>query len=206
MPKRIEEKLMTEMGSKGQSVLDPRVRDEQIGALAADLARPFTADSIKSWLQVSKARERFFKDFYWCSLRWPRSIGRSAGASLVDGFSISAQFRAYDYSSAGGGSYPREESWRDLPAPLRWEADDDAEHYRVNLAGTYVEFGAHVDANRIGVQISGTWTNPTHIARFLLPNPLGHYFGSFDGAPIVLDTIDIEQHLIKPVHPWSVRM
>ena len=56
--------------------------------------------------------------------------------------------------------------------------------------------------------INGAWTTPsprlTH--RFLLPKPPGFIFGSFDGRPIALDEITIEQHLFRSEPIWAIGM
>ncbi|HVO88007.1 MAG TPA: hypothetical protein VMV45_05665 [Casimicrobiaceae bacterium] len=198
---------MTEPLSHGAgSPLDPRMHDEHLAALKDVLGHPFTHASIRQWTQVSLERRLAFKDFFWGCIRWPRSIGRSKGASLADGFALSVAYRTDEYADGGGGSLATKEGWHDLPAPLLWDAQDDAEHYRVNFAGTYAEYNLYINANRLEVKIAGAWTHPYPLPRFLLPQPLGYWFGSFDGSPIVLDDITVEQHLIEGLHPWAVKM
>src|SRR5689334_18603985 len=71
--------IMTE--SNVTSPMNPHLRDAQLASLAELLGQPFTEAGVREWLQSAAARELAFKDFYWGHIRWPRSIGRSAGGS-----------------------------------------------------------------------------------------------------------------------------
>jgi hypothetical protein len=126
---------------------------------------------------------------------------------LADGFAFSLQdhFASYGFGS-DGRPVTTGEGLHDLPPPSAWETDDDADHYRVVYFGYYNEYNAHVDRNELKVTIAGTWTNPTTLPRYLLPNPLGYTFGSFDGSPIVLDDITIDEHVLEPVPRWVVKL
>jgi hypothetical protein len=158
------------------------------------------------WIAASPDRYKVFRDAFWGNIRWPKSIGRSEGASLADGFSFTFEDHFIDGKATPGGSGEKEEGVHALPTPRLWDADDDADHYRVVYFGYYTEYNAHVDSNHLKVTIAGAWTNPARVPRFLLPNPLGYSFGSFDGSPIVLDDMTVDQHVLIPVPRWSVKL
>jgi hypothetical protein len=69
-------------------------------------------------------------------------------------------------------------------------------------------YSLYIDRNELHVAINGAWTTPSPHARprFLLPKPTGFIFGSFDGHPIILDEITVEQHLLRSESAWSIKM
>jgi hypothetical protein len=63
-----------------------------------------------------------------------------------------------------------------------------------------MKFSAKVLANLLRIQIVGKWTHHITIAGpgYLLPDPLGFTFGSFDGKAIVLDEVTLTYHPLNP--------
>jgi len=186
--------------------VDPTVRKRQFRELSKVLSRTFTKASIDAWLGASADRGKLFRNMFFGTIRWPKSIGRSTGASLASGFSLKLQYHFATYSFGAGGSVIENDGNVDLPDPTSFDAPDDADHYKVLYNGFYVPYNLIVDRNEMRVTIVGSWTNQLHLRRFLLPNPLGFVFGSFDGHPIVLDEMTVDQHLIAPGTIWSVGM
>ena len=166
-----------------------------------------TQVALDKWLTESPERDGVFHDTFWGSIRWPKSLGRSSAKALADGFSMTLRNHFTIHEVGAGGADIVKDGWMEMAAPNMWDVADDSEHYRVNYSGYYARYNLYVDLNELKVTIAGSWTNPSKFgARFLLPNPLGYVFGSFDGHPIVLDEITVESHLIQPVPVWSVRL
>src|SRR5215470_8786951 len=158
--------------------IDPAVRLKEARALQRDvLSHAFTQASLDRWMAAAADRLKLFEEMFWGTIRWPRTLGRSAGAALADGFTLSLQYQSLSAVAVGGGAVEVETAWHDLPAPTKWDADDDADHYRVNYAGSY-----------------------------RLPDPLGFGFGSLDGRPIVLPEITVVYHILQPISPWMVKL
>lgn len=189
------------------TIVDPAIRERELAAVASVLAHPFTQADMDQWISAGRDRYNVFRDTFWGNIRWSKSIGRSAGASLADGFAFALEdhFASYGFGS-DGIPVTTGEGLHQLPAPSAWDADDDADHYRVVYFGYYTQYNGFVDRNELKVTIAGTWTNPTHLPRYLLPSPLGFVFGSFDGSPIVLDDMTVEQHTLEPVPRWVMQL
>jgi hypothetical protein len=187
------------------TIVDLAIRERELSAVVSVLAHPFTQSSMDKWVNEGPNRYKVFRDAFWGVIRWPKSIGRSASASLADGFSFSLQFHYFKLAVGAGGIPSIEEHWTPLPSPTAWEVEDDADHYRVVYFGYYNEYGQNVDNNELTVKTAGTWTNPSSVARFLLLNPLGYTFGGF-GSPQVLGDMTVEQHILEAVPRWSVKL
>lgn len=189
-------------------IMDNAVVTREIKDLTKLLERPGpTQGFLDKWLIESPERSGVFHDTFWGSIRWPKSLGRSSPATLAEGFSMTLRNHFTIHIVGAGGSDIAKEGWMDMPAPYAWDVADDSEHYRVNYSGYYSRYNAFVDRNELRLTIAGSWTNPSKVGpRFLLTNPLGYVFGSFDGHPIVLDEITVESHLLQPVPVWSVRL
>ena len=184
--------------------LGNKVIAAQITSLHKVLASPFTPGSIESWIKASAARQGIFHDTFFGCIRWPKSIGRSTGKSLADGFSLTLRNHFSIYEAGPDGEIIEKDGWINMPAPSMSDAADDDQHYRVNFSGNYAQYNLYTNQNELSVSIIGPWTN-TFAGCFLLPNPLGYIFGSFDGRVIVLDPITVEQHLKQVVPVWSIR-
>jgi hypothetical protein len=184
-------------------MLDPRALASEFEDIAGVLKHGPRQATIDDWMKASAARQKAFQDTFWGSIRWPKSLGRPAGASLVGGFSLKLRNHFVIYEAGAGGEIISKDGWMDMPPPYVWEVDDDAEHYHLYYSGRYARYNLYVDKNELEVQIVDPWTNPTGFARYLQPKPLGYYFGSFDGSAIVLDEITVEQHLLGPRPRWS---
>ena len=183
---------------------DHKVVARELKDLYKALAHSFTQSSVDAWLKVSATRPRVFKDTFFGCIRWPKSIGNSVAGSLASGFSLALRNHFVLYQVGPGGEIIEKDGWMDMPTPLMWDGEDDADHYRVNFGGTYAQSSLYVTGNELTVSIVGSWTN-RFPERFLLPNPLGYIFGSYDGHVIVLDPITVDQHLLGPVPLWSVK-
>lgn len=92
-----------------------------------------------------------------------------------------------------------------MPPPSAWDAPDDETHYRVNYFGYYATTNAIIQYNEVNVKTVGSWDNPTKFARFLLPSPLGFWFGSPDGLPILMPEMTVDQHFLTAGAPWVVK-
>src|SRR5262252_5214925 len=176
--------------------IDPAVRLKEARALQRDvLSHAFTQASLDRWMAAAADRLKLFEEMFWGTIRWPRTLGRSAGAALADGFTLSLQYQSLSAVAVGGGAVEVETAWHDLPAPTKWDADDDADHYRVNYAGFYRRTTLNVTGNKLSVAIAGRWINP-----------LGFGFGRLDGRPIVLPEITVVYHILQPISPWMVKL
>jgi hypothetical protein len=183
--------------------VDTMFKARELTDLAKRLTKPFTQLTLDKWLSESPERARFFQDSFWGSIRWPKTLGRTPG-KLSDGFSLTLQNEFSEYTVGAGGEIIQNSGWIKMPTPNLWDAPDDETHHRVNYFGYYARYSLTTVANQLDVKIAGTWDNPTKFVRYLLPNPLGWLFGSFDGHPIVLDEITVEQHLLTPKTPWKI--
>src|SRR5262249_55823700 len=185
-----------------------RIAADLFATTLADVAKfldkPFNQASFDKWLDRSTERSRLLREAFLGTIRWPKSVGRAPGA-LSSGFSLTLKNHFIDPVSSRGAGDVSNEGYADMPPPSVWEARDDDTHYRVNYFGYYAKYG-HVDRNELTIKIVGQWDNPTKFARFLLPNPLGFRFGSFDGLPIVLDEVTVDQHFLTAKAPWVVKM
>lgn len=189
--------------------IDPAVRLKEARALQRDvLSHAFTQASLDRWMAAAADRLKLFEEMFWGTIRWPRTLGRSAGAALADGFTLSLQYQSLSAVAVGGGAVEVETAWHDLPAPTKWDADDDADHYRVNYAGFYRRTTLNVTGNKLSVAIAGRWINPLGLIGhgYRLPDPLGFGFGSLDGRPIVLPEITVVYHILQPISPWMVKL
>lgn len=194
--------------NKQLPILDEAVVARELKDLTKLLERPGpTQGVLDKWVVASPERAGIFHDTFWGSIRWPKSLGRSSGANLWQGFSIALRNHFTIRSVIAGGGEVDREGYMQMAAPYLWDAADDSEHYRVNYSGTYARLNLNTDRNEVAVTIAGSWTNPSRFgAHFLLPSPLGRAFGSFDGQPIVLDETTVELHVLQPVPVWSVEL
>jgi len=194
--------------NKPLPILDNAVVTRELKSVRKLLDHPGpTQLAFDKWLTESPERGGVLHDTFWGSIRWPRSLGRSSAKTLSEGFSMTLRNHFTTHVSGAGGVDIVKDGWMEMPAPNMWDVADDSEHYRINYSGSYARYNLYVDRNELKVTIAGSWTNPSKFGpRFLLPNPLGYWFGSFDGHPIVLDEITVESHLLRPVPVWSVRI
>jgi hypothetical protein len=178
------------------AMLDPAVHSRELGGLRDELAGRFTQASLDLWLSVSAGRFRALEDTFFGIIRWPKSLGRSVSGTLASGFSISGQYHLID--PVTDGTIDLNDRWADLP-PGRQS--------RVALLPTPLgarrhgeQHRAKVLANLLRIQIVGKWTHHITIAGpgYLLPDPLGFTFGSFDGKAIVLDEVTLTYHPLNP--------
>lgn len=166
--------------------------------------KPFNRAAFDKWAAHSVERSRLLRNAFLGSIRWPKSVGRAPG-SLASSFSLTLQNHFKIRQTGAGGEDLSEEGDMNMPPPSAWEAPDDEKHYRVNYFGYYATLNLYVLYNALNVKIVGSWDNPTKFARFLLPDPLGFWFGSYDGLPILLDEITVDQHFLTAGAPWVVK-
>jgi hypothetical protein len=189
--------------------VDPAVRAREFKNLA-ELVRkhPLNQSHLDEWIRASADRHYVFQDMFFGSIRWSKSVGRSSTGTLASGFSLKLRNHFNVYYVGAGGEVIDKDGYMNMPDPDAWDVTDDADHYKVVYGGWYARYNLYVDRNELTVAINGAWTTPsprlTH--RFLLPKPPGFIFGSFDGRPIALDEITIEQHLFQSEPVWSVKM
>lgn len=202
------------MRSDGQAgmpaPIDPAVRAREFERLAEMLHKhPLTQSHLNEWIRLSPDRHYVLQDMFFGSIRWPRSIGRSSTGTLASGFGFKLRNHFNVYYVGAGGEVIDKDGYMNMPDPFASDVTDDADHYKIVYSGWYARYNLYVDRNELSVEINGPWTTPsprlTH--RFLLLKPPGFIFGSFDGRPIVLDEITIEQHLFRASEPsWAIKM
>jgi hypothetical protein len=193
------------MSQDHSSRIDAEFRSRELADLIKVLGKPFNQSTIDKWLGKSSERLGILQDTFWGRIRWPKSLGRSPG-NLSDGFTLTLKNHFSLYYAGPGGEIIEKSGWINMAPPNMWDAPDDETHYRVNYFGHYARYNLTVNANELNVEIVGSWDNPTKLRRYLLPSPLGFVFGSFDGHPIVLDEITVEQHYLTPKSPWAVKI
>jgi hypothetical protein len=165
--------------------------------------KPFNQVAFDKWAAHSTERSRLLRNAFLGFIRWPKSVGRASG-SLASGFALTLTNHFKVGITGAGGQDMSQEGDANMPPPSVWDAPDDGGHYRVNYFGYYATSG-YVQYNALHVKIVGSWDNPTKFARFLLPNPLGRWFGSFDGLPILLEEITVDEHFLTAGAPWVVK-
>ena len=188
--------------------IDPAVRAREFEKLSELLHRhPLNQAHLDEWIRAAGDRHHVLQDMFFGTIRWPKSIGRSSTGTLASGFSLKLRNHFNVYYVGAGGEVIDKDGYMDMPDPNSWDVIDDADHYKVVYGGWYARYNLYVDRNELRVEIHGAWTtSPRLTHRFLLPNPPGFIFGSFDGRPIALDEITVEQHLFRSEPVWSIKM
>jgi hypothetical protein len=201
--------MATRTGPVLPTPIDPAVRAREFKDLAEMLHKhPLDQPRLDAWVGVSTDRHYVLQDMFFGSIRWPKSIGRSSTGTLASGFSLKLRNHFNVYYVGAGGEVIDKDGYMDMPDPTTADVTDDAEHYKVVYSGWYAPYSLYIDRNELHVAINGAWTTPSPRVshRFLLPKPTGFIFGSFDGHPIVLDEITVEEHLLRSESAWSIKM
>jgi hypothetical protein len=189
---------------RDQSRIAADLQASTLADIAKFLEKPFNQAAFDKWLARSMERSKLLQEAFFGTIRWPKSVGRAPG-SLASGFVLTLRNHFKIPKTGAGGQDMSEEGYATMPPPTVWEAPDDDAHYRVNYFGYYAKYG-YVDRNELHIQIVGSWDNPTKFARYLLPDPFGWGFGSFDGLPIILPETTVDQHFLTAKAPWVVKM
>jgi hypothetical protein len=185
----------------GLSPITPAQRAQEMAEVAKVLAGPFAQDTMDKFVSASPERSSIFTDAFWGRIRWPKSVGRSLGPTLADGFTITLRNHFTLYYAGAGGEVITKEGYMEMPTPVVTDLGDDSDHYKVVFSGYYARLGLVVDRNELRVTINGSWTNPEALTgRYLLVDPYGFNFGTHDDSPIVLDEMTVVQHW-TPNHP-----
>jgi hypothetical protein len=198
--------MASSTGHPSAPLPDHVISSRDLHGLRDELSGRFSQARLDVWLSVSAGRFRALEQTYFGMIRWPKSLGRTVAGTLASGFAISGQYHLIN--PVTDGAIDLNGHWADLPPATSWDAADDDQHYRVNYFGNYMKFSAKVLANLLKIQIVGQWTHHITVAGpgYLLPDPLGFTFGSFDGKAIVLDEVTLRFNPIDAGASWSQRI
>jgi hypothetical protein len=178
--------------------VDPKTKTKELRNLGHVLKHPFTQSTINNWVGASGDRQKVAEDMYYGTIRWPKSVGRSTGPTLSQGFNVVCVAQQVISSHIAGGADKVDTLTITLAPPLVWDVADDDEHFRVNYAGYGLRSHDIGDYNNLQVYIAGVWTRQVRVTgRFLLPDPPGYYFRD-NGVPVVLPEITVREHRFHP--------
>ncbi len=103
--------------------------------LADLLKQPPTTNRLKAWAEAVSGREKLLKNRIFGKIRWPKSVGRSLGATLASGVRGEIWFHYLNWAVQGDGSVVDLSKWVEVPAPDFWDLPDDGEFFQVAYGG-----------------------------------------------------------------------
>ena len=146
--------------------------------------------ALETWASRTAVRRSLFDDMAIGRIRWPRSLGRPATATLAEGFVVRSKFWVDIWHIDGNGSVVVDlEGWTPGAAVDLVDITSEPDHFSVR----YMYGTAKQNDNRLDVSLANVpWSRP---GRFRLPQR--HYLSSngfefFSGGTLVsLPTIEV---------------
>jgi hypothetical protein len=179
------------------------LRDQAFQSLADVLRDPPTVERLRTWTHEDDARRTsLLNGRIFGTIRWPKSVGRSLGATLSSGFEIRHDYHELDWELGPGGQPVETSRWRTGAPPSLWDLPDDAETYQVGFAC----WGVKPWENRVEVRLADDqpWDTRFELEarrsyRLVVPSVQVLVMG---GAPFgVLDPVTVEERPIQRFGP-----